>query len=131
MPWRDERGSSVVEFVLITTLLLLLLFGVLQVGVYLYVRNVVAAAAADGARFAASAGSAPSAGGQRADELLRAALHSGGSSIRCDATLARDTASGLDVVTVRCAGRVRSVFAPIGAWLSIDVTGSSLREQVP
>ena len=50
-----ERGSAVVEFVLISLLILTLLLAVLQVAVYVHVRNVVTASAQEGARFAANA----------------------------------------------------------------------------
>jgi hypothetical protein len=32
---------------------------------------------------------------------------------------------------VRCSGHVRSIFFPLGAMLSIDVTSGSLKEGVP
>jgi hypothetical protein len=46
------------------------LFAVLQVAVFFYVRNVVAASAADGARFAAAAGVDYARGGFRASDLV-------------------------------------------------------------
>ena len=51
----DERGSSPVEFVLVGTLLTLLTLGVLQLGLAIYVRNVVHDAAVEGAFHAALA----------------------------------------------------------------------------
>jgi Flp pilus assembly protein TadG len=128
MRWRGDRGSSVVEFVLVSTLLLLLLFGVMQAGLYLYARNVAAAAAADGARYAASAGMPADAGSERSTGLIGSALHRASAGIHCDGRFSRDEQSRLDVVTVRCSGRLRSIFAPLGAWLPIDVSGSALRE---
>ena len=50
-----ERGSAVVDFVLVSVLILALLLAVLQVAVYVHVRNVVAASAQEGARYAANA----------------------------------------------------------------------------
>ena len=58
----DDQGAAVIEFVMMIVLLVLVLFGVLQVAVYCYARNIVAAAAADGARYAASLGVDPGAG---------------------------------------------------------------------
>ena len=46
---RDERGSAVVDFVLVSMLVVPLFLGILQVGLYLYVRNTVTAAASEGA----------------------------------------------------------------------------------
>src|SRR6185437_3888932 len=50
-----ERGSAVVDFVLVSVLILALLLAVLQVAVYVHVRNVVVASAQEGARYAANA----------------------------------------------------------------------------
>ena len=128
MRWRDDRGSSVVDFVLMSTLLVLLLFGVMQVGMYMYARTITAAAAADGARYGASSGMSYDAAGRRADAVLRSGLHTAASGLVCSSTFGTDAASGLAVTTVRCSGHVRSVLVPLGTWLGIDVTASALRE---
>ena len=65
------RGAAVVEFVMISVLLIFLLFAVLQVAVLFYVRNIVAASAADGARYAATSNVAAEAGGGRATSADR------------------------------------------------------------
>jgi Flp pilus assembly protein TadG len=49
-----ERGSSVVEFVLVLTILLPLFLGILQLGLFLHVRNTLVACAHEGAREAAN-----------------------------------------------------------------------------
>jgi Flp pilus assembly protein TadG len=53
---RDQRelGSSVVEFVLVMTILLPLFLGILQLGLFLHVRNTLVACAHEGAREAAN-----------------------------------------------------------------------------
>jgi Flp pilus assembly protein TadG len=51
----DDRGSSPVEFVLVGSLLTILTLGVLQLGLGVYVRNVVHDAAVEGAYHAALA----------------------------------------------------------------------------
>jgi Flp pilus assembly protein TadG len=65
-----DRGAAVAEFAMISVLLVFLLFSVLQVAVYCYVRNVVAASPADGARFAAAASVDYVRGGFRASDLV-------------------------------------------------------------
>ena len=65
-----DRGSAIVEFVLVTPVLLVVLVGVLQVLLALHVRGVLTSAAAEGARAAALAGADPAAGVRRAEELL-------------------------------------------------------------
>ena len=55
LPDDGERGSAVVDFVMVSLLIVALLLAVLQVAVYVHVRNVVTASAQLGARFAANA----------------------------------------------------------------------------
>jgi Flp pilus assembly protein TadG len=129
---RDDAGAAVVDFVLISLLLVLLLLGVLQTAVYFYARNVVAASAADAARYAAAAGVDPRAGAARAEDLIRSGLADGdAASIHCTSTSAIDRASGLATTTVHCVGRLRLFFLPLHVPLTIDVTSSALKERRP
>lgn len=129
---RDDRGAAVVEFVLISVLLVLLLFAVLQLAVFFYARNIVAASAADAARYAAAAGVAPDAGRVRAEQLIAQALGArGASAIHCTSGFGTDAASRLPVTTVHCTGRVRAMFAPVDLPLTVDVRTSALRERMP
>lgn len=134
-PRRDphrEGGAAVVEFVMIAVLLVMLLFAVLQVAVYFYARNIVAASAADAARYAANAGVDPAAGAQRAVQMIERGLNADvAARIPCSATAATDPASGLPVARVHCHGRPRLVFLPLNLPLTIDVTASSLKEVSP
>ena len=52
---RCDRGAAVVDFVLVLVVLVPIVLGILQVALVLYVRNTLAAAAAEGARYAATA----------------------------------------------------------------------------
>jgi Flp pilus assembly protein TadG len=125
----DDRGVAVVEFVMVSVLLIFLLFAVLQVGALFYVRNIVAASAADGARYAAGSGVDASAGGDRAaSEISRNLSGSVARSLACTGTVAVDTGSGLATTVVRCQGSVRSIFLPIGSLVHLDVTARSLTE---
>lgn len=51
MRLRDEGGSAVAEFVMVTALLTVLTLSVLQLGLALLIRNTVLDAAAEGARY--------------------------------------------------------------------------------
>lgn len=114
---------------MMSTLLIFLLFGVLQVAVYFYARNVAASSAADAARYAAAKGVDPRTGSTRAEQLMKQGLDDADADgIHCSARLARDVASRLPVTTVRCAGRVRLLFSPLHLPLRIDVQSSVLRE---
>jgi Flp pilus assembly protein TadG len=129
---RDDTGAAAVDFVMMSVLLIMLLFGVLQVAVYFYARNVAAASAADAARYAAAESVDVAAGGKRADQLVHQGLdEQDASSIHCTGGLGRDAASGLPVSTVRCTGHIRLLFSPLAMPLSIDVRSSVLKEGRP
>jgi Flp pilus assembly protein TadG len=124
-----DVGAAVVEFALISVLLVMLLFGVLQVGVYFYARNIVEASAADAARYAASAGVPASAGGARAEELIAASLGAAQArAITCTGGLATDSGSGLPLTTVHCTGRVHALVVAVDLPMRIDITSSALKE---
>jgi hypothetical protein len=126
----SDRGSAVVEFVMVTVLLALLLFGVLQVAALFYVRSVVASAASDGARYAANAGVEPSAGGPRATELIARGLTDQlAKGFSCLGEQQRDAETGTAIARVRCEGRIRSVFLPLGALITVSASGQSFRER--
>lgn len=51
---RSERGSAVVDFVLVLVVVLPLFLGICQVALVLHVRNTLTSAASEGARYAAT-----------------------------------------------------------------------------
>ncbi len=70
----DERGAAVVDFVLVLLVLLPLVLGILQLALVLHVRNTLASAASEGARYAAVAGSSAPAGRAKVEDLIDGAL---------------------------------------------------------
>ncbi|MGP3536089.1 TadE/TadG family type IV pilus assembly protein [Microbacterium sp. RD1] len=96
----DDAGSSPVEFVLVGALLTLLTIGVMQLGVAVYVRNVVHDAAVEGAFHAALADTTLSDGAERTRQIVARSV---GESYASDvAVTERASASGPSVrVTVR------------------------------
>lgn len=56
---RDQRGSALVDFTLVTLVLLPIVLGIMQVALVLHVRTTIAAAASEGARLAATADRGP------------------------------------------------------------------------
>jgi hypothetical protein len=114
---------------MISVLLLMLFFAVLQVAVLFYVRNIVAASAADGARYAASSNVAPGAGGTRATGEIRRALTGGvAHDVPCTGSIGTDAPTGLQTTVVRCQGSIGSIFLPLAALVHLDVTARSLTE---
>ncbi|WP_409331944.1 TadE/TadG family type IV pilus assembly protein [Trujillonella humicola] len=123
-----ERGSAVVEFVLVAVLIVVLLLAVLQVAVYVHVRNVVTAGAQEGARYAANADVPVSAGGGRTAQIVAAATSERtAAGLTCTATEDVD-GTGLTLVVVRCTGAVPTLLAGLGDLLPLDVTGRAVRE---
>lgn len=118
-----DEGSAVVEFALVSIVLVMLLLAVLQVAVYLHVHNVVTASAAEGARWAANSDVDDAEGGPRAREVIGRSLGKQTSTaLTCTASDAGRT------VAVRCSGRLPVFFAPIGRFLPLDVTAHSFAE---
>ena len=74
---RREEGAAVVDFVLVLLLLLPLVMGILQLALVLHVRNTLASAASEGARYAAVAGSSPALGEAKIREQVAEALSGG------------------------------------------------------
>jgi len=69
-----ERGAAVVDFVLVLVVLIPLVLGILQVALVLHVRNTLAAAAAEGARYAAAQGRSSTDGANRTREQIDDAI---------------------------------------------------------
>ena len=60
--WREEQGAAIVEFALVLPLLLLVLWGIIDIGRAFYTLNNLASAVREGARRAAVMPSDPSSG---------------------------------------------------------------------
>lgn len=71
---RDQRGSALVDFTLVTLVLLPVVLGLIQVALVLHVRTTLAAAASEGARLAATADRDPGDGVARTREQIDDAL---------------------------------------------------------
>ena len=129
MPADDsERGSAVVDFVLVSVLIVTVLLAVLQVAVYVHVRNVVTASAQEGARFAANADVDSGVGAARTVEIVGQATSARTArGLTCTSTEDVDS-TGLTLVVVRCAGSVPSLLAGLGNLLPLEVTGRAVKE---
>ncbi|TDW95337.1 MULTISPECIES: TadE/TadG family type IV pilus assembly protein [Kribbella] len=121
---RGERGSAVVDFVLVSTILVPLFLGILQVGLFLYVRNTVTAAASEGAHYAAVLNRAPADGAARTRELVSGVVTDG----LIDSVSAEETdIDGQPGVEVS----VHAHMPPLGLWgpgLSFTVEGHAVKE---
>ncbi|MGK5112766.1 TadE/TadG family type IV pilus assembly protein [Geodermatophilus sp. CPCC 205506] len=116
------------EFVFVSVLVVVLLLAVLQVAVYVHVRNVVTASAQEGARYAANADVPSSAGADHTVAVVARATSPGtADGLRCTAGEETDP-SGLALVVVRCSGSVPTLLAGLGDLLPLTVTGRAVKE---
>jgi Flp pilus assembly protein TadG len=124
---RPDDGAAVVDFVLVSVLLVALFLLVLQVGLVLHVRAVLVASAAEGARYGANADRTADEGAARAKQVIADAL---GTRVADSMTCAPTDGEELDgqaVVDVRCSGPMPLVFLPTGAF-SLTVHGHAIKE---
>lgn len=121
---REDRGSAVVEFALVTPLLLLVALAVLQVTLALHVRATLTAAAAEGARAGALAGSGLRVAEARTRDVLASAL--GGDAAQ-DVRAARTRVDGVDVVRVQVTARL-PLLGTLGP-TALTVEGHAMAEQ--
>jgi Flp pilus assembly protein TadG len=123
----EDEGSAVVDFVLIAAVLVMLVLGIMQVCFAVHVRNTLASAAAEGARYAASADRSTN------DALGRTRLsisQSVGSRFARDISVGRQVIGGLDFaeVTVRAA---IPLVGTLGGPATTTVRGHALLEVQP
>lgn len=124
----DERGSAAVEFAMISVLLAAIFFVVLQVGIYLYQRSIVASSTLAGARYAANANVSTADGAARAQTLLAQALSDAAAAdITCTST-SEVGDGGLQLVVVRCTGSLPSLVTVLGSMLPVSAEASAIEE---
>lgn len=121
---RDDEGSAVVEFVFVSSLLVFLVMGVVQLALVLHVRNTVQDAAAEGARWAALADSSLAEGRERTVALIATAV---GEQYARDVEVGYDTWRGHPATIVT----VRAPLPLVGLWgpaHSLEVSGHAAVE---
>src|SRR6476469_4044058 len=98
-----------------------LLLAVLQVAVYVHVRNVVTASAQEGARYAANADVDSGVGAAQTAEVVDRAT-SAQTAMGLASTSGEETdVSGLTLVVVRCTGSVPALLASLGNVLPLQI----------
>jgi Flp pilus assembly protein TadG len=124
---RDEGGAAVVDFVLVSMVLVPLVLGLIQVGLVMHVRNTLAAAATEGARYGATIDRTPADGAARTREQVRGAV---ADRFAEDVSASRETVGGVPTVVVT----VRAEVPPLGLWgpgIDLSVTGHGVQETAP
>lgn len=121
-----ERGSAVIEFVMVTALLTALTLAVLQLALALHIHNTVLDAAAEGARYAALAGSGPDQGAARSRDLISTAL---GPAYADHVTAGYTDVAGVPGVQVRVQAPL-PLFGLLGMDRGMEVTGHAALEEL-
>jgi Flp pilus assembly protein TadG len=124
-PVRDlESGAAVVEFVLVSVLLVTLFLAVVQLGLALHVRNTLVAAAAEGARYGANGDRDAADAVARTQEVIASSLSPG---FVGEVTAGYEDVDGVPTVVVQ----VRTTL-PLVGWLGpsrgLVVQGHALDE---
>jgi Flp pilus assembly protein TadG len=124
---RNQRGSAVVDFVLVLVVLIPLVLGIIHVALVLHVRNTLTSAATEGARYAATIDRTPEAGVARTRAEIEGAL---ASRFAEHVSAGVTTVHGAPVVEVRVVADV----PPLGLWgpaTRIEVAGHAIEEVAP
>ena len=105
-----------------------LVLGLIQVGLVMHVRNTLAAAATEGARYGANIDRSPADGAARTREQVRGAV---ADRFAQDVSASRETVGGVPTVVVTGAGR-RTSRSGCGVPASASsVTGHGVQETAP
>jgi Flp pilus assembly protein TadG len=122
---RREGGSAIAEFAMVSALVTVLSLAVLQVGLALYVRNVLIACASEGARLAAREDAGTHDGVDRTRDLIGASLSA---HFAERVTVAVTDEGGLRVVTVRVVAPL-PVMGLLGLDGRVEVVGRAFAER--
>ncbi len=114
----DERGGATLELALVAPLLMLLVLGVLQFGLWYHAQGTVRTAALEGARRAAAENGSPREGESRALMVLEAGLG------RMGEDAAAEVRVGPEVVRVDVGARMRGLL-PIPGLSSFALKGEA------
>ncbi len=122
---RGSRGAAIVDFVLVLAVLVPVFLGILQVALVLQVRNTLAAAASEGARYAATLDRDGADGEARTREQIRGALADRYADDVDAHRVLIDGAPGVEVT-------VHAVVPALGLGgpgISLTVTGHAIEEE--
>lgn len=124
---RGQDGSAVVDFVLVSVVLVPLFLGIMQVALVLHVRNTLTSAASEGARYAATFDRPLAAGVARTREQIEGAV---AGRFAQDVTASEAVLDGMPVVRVDVVADV----PPLGLWgpgVRVAVSGRAIEETAP
>ncbi len=121
---RSDSGAAVVDFVLVTAVVVPLVLGVIQVGLVLHVRNTLTAAASEGARLAATADHGPADGAARTRETVAEVLSG---RYAQQVTVGQTAVGGSAGIVVRVEAQVPAL-GLFGPSVAVSVEGHAIEE---
>jgi Flp pilus assembly protein TadG len=121
-----DSGSAVVEYTLVSTLLVFVFLGVVQVALVLHARNVLVADAAEGARAAAVRDATIGDGEQECVRLVRQAL-SNAVANTCNGEEIAGSGGEPPLVSMHIRAAMPLTFVPLGK-VHLDVSARAIRE---
>ncbi|WP_148613787.1 TadE/TadG family type IV pilus assembly protein [Nocardioides rubriscoriae] len=121
---RDDDGAAVVDFVLVLVVLVPLVLGILQLALVLHVRNTLASAAAEGARYAAVQGRGPGDGEARTRSQIDGAVSG---RFADDITVRRIVVGGVSTIEVVVRAKVPALGLG-GPAVQVEVEGHAVQE---
>jgi Flp pilus assembly protein TadG len=124
---RGQRGSAVVDFVLVLVVLIPLFLGICQVALVLHVRNTLTSAASEGARYAATVDRPLDAGVAKTRQQITGAI---AGRFATDVTAHAEEVHGAPGVRVDVVAEV----PPLGLWgpaVRLSVSGHAIEEAAP
>jgi Flp pilus assembly protein TadG len=123
----SERGSAIVDFALVSVVLVPLFFGVLQIALIWHVKTTLTSAASEGAHYGAAYDRSAADGGRQTSRVIEDVFGSGFS----DRVSARDTSiDGQPAVEVDVRAHV-PVLAFWGPTVTLEVSGHAVKEVLP
>ena len=124
---RDERGAAIVDFVLVTVVLIPLFLGILQLALVLHVRNTLTSAVSEGARYAATSDRGPDDGVAETRAQIAGVLDP---AYADDVSARTIDIGGLPGVEVTARARVPALGLG-GPAVELTVRGTAVEERVP
>ena len=123
---RDDRGTSAVEFAIVTPVFLLLILGIIEIGLYYHARNTAQSSAREGVSVLRVAGNNadPQAWAGAAAQVAEEFAHELGDLDNVDAVATLDEETGR--VTVVVTGEVN---LPVGGTVSVRQSSTATLEQ--
>jgi Flp pilus assembly protein TadG len=124
---RSDVGSAIVDFALVSVVLVPLFFGILQLALIWHVKTTLTSAASEGARYGAAYNRTTADGQRRTGQVIDETF---GTDFRDQVTASDSTVSGQPGVEVDVSAQV-PVLGFWGPTITVEVSGHAVKEVLP